>query len=55
MAAEEGHLEVPGGKVWFTRVGSGGVPLLTLHGGPGFPHDYMEALEDLVRQPPLAS
>jgi proline-specific peptidase len=48
MAAEEGHLEVPGGRIWFSRVGSGGVPLLTLHGGPGFPHDYLEALEDLA-------
>jgi len=29
-------------------VGEGGIPLLVLHGGPGFPHDYLETLEDLA-------
>lgn len=32
----EGYTEVPGGKVWWTRVGRGEkTPILTLHGGPG--------------------
>ncbi|WP_082977193.1 proline iminopeptidase-family hydrolase [Mycobacterium sp. 852002-50816_SCH5313054-b] len=40
---------VPGGKVWFTRVGSGpGLPLLVVHGGPGLPHDYLNSLERLA-------
>jgi proline-specific peptidase len=46
--ANEGYIEVPGGNVWFKQVGSGGVPLLVLHGGPGFCHDYLEALEELA-------
>ena len=45
--ADEGFVEVPGGRVFWRSVGDGGVPLLCLHGGPGFPHDYMEALEGL--------
>ena len=30
-----GFVEVPGGPVWYEIAGAGGVPLLTLHGGPG--------------------
>lgn len=44
----EGHLDVPGGRVFWRDVGEGGIPLLTLHGGPGFPHDYLESLEGLA-------
>ncbi|MGE2815722.1 proline iminopeptidase-family hydrolase [Mycobacterium heidelbergense] len=40
---------VPGGNVWFTRVGGGpGLPLLAVHGGPGLPHDYLRSLERLA-------
>lgn len=46
--SEEGYVEVPGGRVWYRSVGDGsGVPILCLHGGPGFPHDYLEDLEGL--------
>lgn len=42
-------VSVPGGKVWFQRVGSGsGLPLLVVHGGPGLPHDYLLSLERLA-------
>ena len=34
-----------GYKVWTRRVGSGPVKLLTLHGGPGCTHEYLECLE----------
>jgi len=44
----EGYVEVPGGRVWYGSVGQGGLPLLCLHGGPGFTHYYLEALEDLA-------
>jgi proline iminopeptidase len=44
----EGHVDVPGGRVFWRDVGENGVPLLTLHGGPGFPHDYIESLEGLA-------
>src|SRR5919197_4105311 len=47
MRVDEGFVEVPGGRVWYRSVGEGGVPLLCLHGGPGFPHDYLEELEGL--------
>lgn len=45
---EEGYVEVPGGRVWWTSVGEGGVPLLCLHGGPGFTHYYLQDLERLA-------
>ena len=46
--AEEGFIEVPGGRVWYRSVGEGGTPLLCLHGGPGFTHYYLEPLEALA-------
>lgn len=45
----QGMVSVPGGKVWFKRVGGGsGLPLLVVHGGPGLPHDYLNSLERLA-------
>ncbi|MCV7103745.1 proline iminopeptidase-family hydrolase [Mycobacterium palustre] len=42
-------IAVPGGNVWFARVGGGtGLPLLAVHGGPGLPHDYMISLRRLA-------
>jgi proline-specific peptidase len=39
---DEGHIEVPGGRVWYARLGEGdATPVLTLHGGPGAGHDYI--------------
>jgi proline iminopeptidase len=37
-------------EVWVKQVGTGDVPLLTLHGGPGFPHYYLECFEDFLPQ-----
>jgi proline iminopeptidase len=34
--------------VWLKQVGNGDVPVLTLHGGPGFPHFYFECFEDFL-------
>src|SRR5262249_6113146 len=48
MTADEGTIEVPGGRVWYRSVGEGGTPLLCLHGGPGFTHYYLEPLEALA-------
>src|SRR5262245_20373772 len=36
--------------VWVKQVGSGDVPVLTLHGGPGVPHFYLECFEDFLPQ-----
>jgi proline-specific peptidase len=45
----EGMIPVPGGNVWFKRVGGGaGLPLLAVHGGPGLPHTYIRSLERLA-------
>ncbi|SDG32461.1 proline iminopeptidase [Sinosporangium album] len=47
----EGEISVPGGKVWYRRMGNGGVPLLIVHGGPGYPSDLLfEAFEPLARE-----
>lgn len=49
MAQLEGTIAVPGGDVWFKRVGGGaGRPLLAVHGGPGLPHNYISSLERLA-------
>lgn len=50
MKTEEGFLGVPGGKIWYRAVGDNedAIPLLCLHGGPGFTHYYLEALEALA-------
>lgn len=51
IAAErqvEGTIAVPGGRVWFQRIGGGpGRPLLVVHGGPGLPHNYLAPLRRL--------
>jgi proline-specific peptidase len=46
---EQGYIPVDGHRVWYRRVGSGGIPLLLLHGGPGAGHDYLEPLQGLAR------
>ena len=50
-----GYISVEGGKVWYKIAGAGkpAVPLLTLHGGPGYPHDYLEPLEQLADERPV--
>ncbi|OBJ51089.1 proline iminopeptidase-family hydrolase [Mycobacterium sp. 1423905.2] len=52
MTQSEGTIAVPGGNVWFRRVGprgqGAGLPLLVVHGGPGLPHDYLDALQRLA-------
>jgi proline iminopeptidase len=48
MNKTEGFVSVEGGRVWYRSVGSGGIPLLLLHGGPGAGHDYLEPLEMLA-------
>jgi proline iminopeptidase len=53
-ATREGYVEVRGGRVWYRVVGGGGgVPLLALHGGPGFTYDYLEPLARLADDRPV--
>jgi len=48
----EGHIAYAGGETWYRIVGDGEepgkLPLLTLHGGPGALHDYLEPLGELA-------
>jgi proline iminopeptidase len=56
LAAEatEGRADVPGGTIWWKRVGSGPkTPLLTLHGGPGAGHNYLLPLAALADDRPV--
>jgi proline-specific peptidase len=46
----DGELDVPDGRIWYAAAGSGGIPLLCLHGGPGIPHDYLEPLAELASE-----
>jgi proline-specific peptidase len=53
--AVDGHLTVPGGRIWYRIVGAErpGIPILCLHGGPGMTHDYIENLGDLAQTRPV--
>ncbi len=52
--ARQGYVKVEGGRVWYRIAGGGsGLPLLTLHGGPGAPHDYLLPLGALGRERPV--
>jgi proline-specific peptidase len=49
MKREEGIIDVFGGNIWYEIVGDKEeIPLIALHGGPGYPHDSLEPLEDLA-------
>jgi len=37
-------------KVWTKKLGSGSIKVLLLHGGPGFSHEYLEAMESFLPQ-----
>jgi proline iminopeptidase len=51
---DEGYADVPGGKVWWRRVGDGpGTPLLLLHGGPGAGHNYLLPFLALAAERPV--
>jgi len=50
----EGRAAVPGGSIWWKKVGSGSKPpLLTLHGGPGAGHNYLLPLAALADDRPV--
>lgn len=50
----EGYIDTLGGRTWYKIVGSGdAVPLIVLHGGPAFTHDYLEPLEALANERPV--
>lgn len=50
----EARLPVPGGAVWYRRSGTGpGLPVVLLHGGPGFNSFYLKPLEALGDDRPV--
>ncbi|SMF09757.1 proline iminopeptidase-family hydrolase [Paenibacillus barengoltzii] len=55
LTEQEGYIDVPGGRVWFVRVGTGSkTPLVVLHGGPGGTHHSLKAgLQDLADERPV--
>src|SRR5919108_829815 len=55
LSSGEGRIEVEDGfTIWYAVVGEGdSVPLLTLHGGPGAGHDYVDSLADLAVDRPV--
>ena len=54
LKTEEGKISVEYGyQIWYRRIGNGGIPLLTLHGGPGAGHDYLEPLDELASNRPV--
>jgi L-proline amide hydrolase len=52
IPVEEGYIPFKGHQVWYRIVGGadtpGKLPLLTLHGGPGVTHDYLESLDAMA-------
>ena len=53
LPGEEGHAEFRGYRTWYRVVGdlgSGKLPLVTLHGGPGGTHDYLEPYSRLAAE-----
>jgi proline iminopeptidase len=54
LPEDTGYCDVPGGRVWWMRVGSGPkTPLLVLHGGPGAAHNYLLPLKALGDERPV--
>ena len=50
----EYRLAVPDGTIWYRIVGTGnGIPLVLLHGGPGFSSYYLKPLEELGDERPV--
>lgn len=52
MHEQEGFIPVGGYRVWYRIVGGGAeqenIPILTVHGGPGIPHDYITDMAALA-------
>ncbi len=52
--SQEGMIDVPGGKIWYRKIGDGpGIPLLALHGGPGGASCRFEVLAPLASERPI--
>ncbi len=44
----ESYMKTKNGRVWYKLIGNPrGTPLILVHGGPGYPHNYLKPLEAL--------
>ncbi len=52
---QEGFVKICDRNIWYRVEGMNkpGVPLLIIHGGPGFPHDYLVNLQALADERPV--
>lgn len=47
----DSFIELPWGNIWYRTIGNkANPPLLVLHGGPGYPSDYLWNLEQLAQE-----
>ena len=54
LRSGQGYMDVEGGKVWYKIVGDGDdIPIILLHGGPGFPSYYLNPLSALGSDRPV--
>jgi proline iminopeptidase len=54
IKSEVGFVEVKGGRLWYKIEGEGSeVPIVMLHGGPGFPSFYFNPLMVLSKERPI--
>lgn len=54
VTTRTGMIPVQGGKIWYQWKGpSDGLPIVLLHGGPGFPAYYLKPLQALSGQRPV--
>ena len=52
---KEGYVPVTGGKIYYKIVGDNKTqtPLITVHGGPGIPHNCLEVLNPIAKDRPV--
>ncbi|MGM0580423.1 MAG: proline iminopeptidase-family hydrolase [Bacteroidota bacterium] len=54
LEPHEGKVKVEGGEIWYKVMGEGeGIPILTLHGGPGGTHRYFYQLSPQTEERPI--
>lgn len=57
LTYREGSIAVEGGSIWYQIVSDEAtqfrMPLLVVHGGPGFPHDYLHVLIKIAHDRPV--
>lgn len=54
VPSTEGMIDVPGGRVWYRKMGQGpGTPLIALHGGPGGTSCRFSVLAPIARERPV--